>query len=174
MSSSRNRARPLIKTAFQLFDADQVADAREVEMEAGAGNEAEFASDLMLIHAEAFTSELSFITREREWMEIEQIRGEQQMLPAQAADIAEAAIRKVWSAIGLKAGVNTLITFLERDIALPIHLAATGYVTAKKPYAKYCVLGSTGDDPDALDAAVQRLAACHAAAVISNSMAPPW
>jgi len=174
LGATRNTGRAKFNAAIRLYESDQVVEAQTVALQAGAGDHGEYAGDIQVIDAEARTSRDSMIARTSGWMEVEQIPREQPMVPERIAEVAEAAIRKVWATIGLRPGVDTMVTLLARDVVLPANFESTGYVTAKKSFAKYCLPGSFADDPNLMGLAIQGLAACHAAALISNSVAPPW
>src|SRR4051794_39519565 len=96
--------RPRWAAAFKLYEDDKVAEALKLGASGGAGDIGEYAEALTVIDAEARTSEHSVITRVTEWLEVEQIPSEQAMPAESVGAIAEAAIRRVWGKIGLRAG----------------------------------------------------------------------
>jgi len=171
---SRGTNRPRWRVALKLYDRDQVTEANEIAREAGAGDIAQFATALGVIDAEARTSSSSEITRVSDWMEVELIAKEQNRTAAEIGTAAEAAIKSVWSRIGLRTGDPTLITFLAEDVVLPPFLEPTGYVVVKRPYVKYCLPARATEEDQRLNVQLQMLAACHAAGSVSSYMAPPW
>ena len=172
--SARGINRPKWISALKLYRQDQVVEAFQIASSTGLGDMAEFASPLQILDAEARTSEQSLITRINDWLEVETIQGQVAIPPQEIGRIAENAIRQVWSKIGLRLGADTLITLLSSDAVLPGFVDATGYVTLKRPYAKYCLHATAAEDSNRLSVQIQMLAACHAAALISSGMAPPW
>jgi hypothetical protein len=172
--TSRNLNRPHWNAALRLYRQDKVAEAYELASSNGAGAQGEFADALQILDAEARTSSESLITRINDWLEVEQIPGQSDISYEEIGEIAERAIRKIWAKIGLKVGANILITLLSNDVVLPSHLDTTGFVTLKRPHAKYCLPRPESLTSDTLELHIQVLAACHAAAIISGSMAPPW
>ena len=172
--SSRGAGDAHWAAALRLYRRDQVTEAFQIASSSGAGDLAEFADSLQILDAEASTSEQSVITRINDWLEVETIPTQNPIDPALLGQAGENAIRLLFQRIGLRAGVNTLITLLSEDIVLPAHLDATGYVTLKRPYAKYCLPKSATTSEEHLFIHLQMLAATHAAAMLSGSMAPPW
>ncbi len=173
-SAARAIRRPQWSAALRLHHLDRVSEAYEVASAVGAGDRAEFAVFLQVIEAEATTSANSSITRINEWLEIEVIGSQQSMSATQIGEIAERGIRQVWAKIGLRVGIDTLITLLDEEVVLPAHLDPTGYVTLKKPCAKYCLPAVAGQDESRLAVQIQMIAACHVAAILSAAAAPAW
>ncbi len=173
-NAGRAMQRPQWTAAIRLYHQDQVAEAYEVASSVGAGDRAEFAENLQILDAEARTSSASSITRINDWLEVEVISAQQSLTAPTIGEIAEKAIRQVWAKIGLRVGVDTLITLLDEGVVLPSHLDPTGYVTLKKPYAKYCLPAIAAQDELRLGVQIQMIGACHAAAILSASAAPAW
>lgn len=177
---TRGTNRPRWNAALRLYRRDQVVEALEIASDSGGGDRGELVGSLQIIDAEARTSQESIITRVNEWLEVEMIPAQIKLqmsssdFAKEIGEIAEAAIRKVWAKIGLRIGHDILLSILSEDVVLPSHVDGSGYVTLKKPYAKYCLPASAAQDITVLGVQIQMLAACHAAAVISSSMAPPW
>ena len=171
---SRATNRPKWRVALKLYERDQVSEAYDVAFGAGVGDFGQFATALGIIEAEARTSNQSEITRVSDWMEVELVRNEQRRPASELGAIAQDAIQKVWSKIGLRTGDATMLTLLANDIVLPTFVDPTGYVVAKRSYVKYCLPAIAAEDDQRLHTQIQMLAACHAAGVISSYMAPPW
>ena len=174
LGATRYLERPRWNAAIKLYNRDEVADAFELIKNLGAGDRGQFAQSLLIIEAEMNTSKSSLITRYNDSIEVELIPDQQNFSAQEIGEVADEAIRYVWAKIGLRPEVNTLITLLSKETVLPGQVDATGYVTIKKPYAKYCLPALVGVDLERLRLQVQMLAACHAAAILSGSDAPLW
>lgn len=159
--------------AFQHYTADRLQEACQVARRVGIGRDGELADATAIIDAEQVTSELSVITTINDWLEVECILTEAPIPIEEMGRMASEAIAYVFGEIGFRVETPVLVTILRKDATLPIHLQR-GYASLKKPYAKYCIPSEAAESELALRKAVESLAACHAAGVISDQSAAPW
>jgi hypothetical protein len=162
------------KVALEQYNEDKTDLAFATGTSAGVGHEAEYAEALQIIDAENSTGRLSEITRIDDWLEVEAVQAQIALGVEDIGQIAKTAINAIFRAIGLRSGLPTLITILDSEALLPVHLDKTGYVTMKEPYAKYCIPADLARDGVHFGQAVECLAACHAAGVLSTESAAPW
>lgn len=162
------------KLVLDAYNEDELESAYRAGLADGSGSGGEFAEAFAIIAAEYETGRQSEITRMSEWLEIEAIPSQLRLDLNEIAKTATTAISSIFRAIGLQIGLPILLTVLDSDVALPVHLEKTGYVTIKKNYAKYCIPSEALADLTGFQKRVEALAACQAAGVLSAESAAAW
>jgi len=131
---------PYWNAVFELYRKDQVKQAVDLMEKIGIGMYADYATAGDIIYLEAATGDDSEIIRVADRLEVECIR---EQLPFAFDDLGHRLYieyGEVRSTFGETAPeVDTLLSLLMSDAAIPTAIWRDGYFTPKTPYGKICL-----------------------------------
>lgn len=160
--------------ALRLYDEDRVTEAYNAALDAGLGEEGEYALWFRQIEAEAVTRARSTVRKIDDYLEVEFIPAEAWMGVDSLTGLAQGSIQAVCDRLGWKSQARTRVTVLAKDVDTPFATNPDGFCVRKNEFFKICIPAYVLEDEVELSAAISHEYVHVVSMLTGGEYVEPW
>lgn len=160
--------------ALRLYEDDRVTEAYNAAVDAGLGEEGEYALWFRQIEAEAVTRARSTVRRVDDDLEIEFIPAESWLGIDRLAVLAQRSIQAVCERLAWTSQARTRVAVLAKDADTPFATNPDGYCVRKNDFFKICIPAYVIEDESELSAAIRHEYVHVVSMLTGGEYVEPW